>query len=373
MSTLTALSSALAAPDRSLALLRSPAGLASARLDGLSLAAGPALRVALDERARSLDPADVPGGAGRVGTLETAPVPAAAFDTAVVSWNALSPPGAWLKLEVRARAGGRWTGYYRVALWSADPGLPSTSFVGERDADGRVDTDTLVLVGPARADALQLRVTLGARPGAAGPTLTGLAAVTSDSARHRTIAVGASDRAAWGRELPVPQRSQMLYPDGGPVWCSPASVTMILEYWGARLGRPLADPVPQAARAAWDAAYGGAGNWPFNTAYASGKGLSGLVTRLSSLLEAEAYVARGVPLALSVAWAEGELDGAHLPSSNGHLVVLRGFTPGGDPVVNDPAARDDAGVRTVFGRAQLERAWVGHSGGIVYVIEPPEG
>ena len=37
-------------------------------------------------------------------------------------------------------------------------------------------------------------------------------------------------------------------------------------------------------------------------------------------------------------------------------------------MVNDPAGRTDAAVRRTYDRAQLERAWLGGSGGMAYVI-----
>ena len=298
------------------------------------------------------------------GTFETAPINAPAFDTAVVSWNAITPRGSSLKLEVRARIGSRWTRYYPLALWSTQSQQSRRSFANTADADGRINTDTLEL--KRRASALQVRITLS---GKTSPTLTGLASVTSDSSQHDRPVPQASDQAAWGLELPVPTRSQMIYPDGGEVWCSPTSVTMILEYWSAKLGRDLADTVPTAAKATWDSVYGGSGNWPFNTAYASSKGLSAYINRLSSLSQAEVYIQRGLPLAMSIGWGRGELPGAHLGYSQGHIVVLRGFTKTGDPIINDPAAKTDAGVRTIYPRDAFERAWIEHSGGIIYVIE----
>ena len=319
-----------------------------ARLTGAVLTADG--RVTLAPRAKS-------------GTLETAPIASPAFDTAVVSWNALTPKGSRVKLEVRARVGNRWTRYYGLAVWTSDAAQPRQSFAAASDKDGGVSTDTLEL--KRQASALQVRVTLEG----AGATLTGLASVTSDSDRHYTATATPSDRAAWGTELPVPERSQMIYPNGGEVWCSPTSMTMILEYWGQKLSRPLADSVPEAAKATWDSVYEGAGNWPFNTAYAGSKGLGAYVDRFSSLTEAEAYIRRGQPLAMSIGWGRGELPGAHIASSRGHIVVLRGFTKTGDPIINDPAAKNDALVRTVYGREAFERAWIGHSGGIVYVVE----
>ena len=302
------------------------------------------------------------------GTLETAAIPLASFDTAVVSWNAITPAGTGVMLEVRARINKRWSRYYPYASWTS---AARNSYPSKRDINGRVNTDTLEL--SKRADALQIRVTLESKKSGsnstAGPTLTGLWAVTSDSKTHYEVQAATSDRSAWGLELDVPMRSQMIYPNGGEVWCSPTSTTMILEYWSAKLGRDLSDTVPVAAKSVWDGVYDGSGNWPFNTAYAGSKGLSAHVDRLGNLTQAEAFIKRGVPLAVSIGWKEGELPGAHIKSSQGHLVVLRGFTKTGDPIINDPAAKTDISVRTVYPRAAFEGAWIEHSGGIVYVIE----
>jgi len=329
------------------------AALSGSSLEGLQMASGSALRISLGENATT-------------GTLETAPLPAHAFDTAIVSWNAETPSGTWLELSLRAKLGSSWTQYYPLAVWSSDP-QQRHSFTDKGDAEGGIQTDTLEL--KQSASSLQIRVVLHSSKPGVSPTLTGLAAVTSNSKTHGQTGLETSDKKAWGLELEVPVHSQMIYPEGGEVWCSPTSLTMILGYWSAGLGHTLADSVPIAAQATWDSVYDGAGNWPFNTAYAASKGLQAYVSRLSGLAEAEGYIVRGIPLVLSIAWGVGELPGAHIPKSNGHLVVLRGFTKEGDPVINDPAALDDAGVRTVYPRAALEKAWIAHSGGVVYVLE----
>ncbi len=303
------------------------------------------------------------------GCLETPALPMAPFDWAVVSWNAITPPGSWLELALRARIQARWTAYYPLAQWSSDPSGPRHSFADSGDADGHIDADTLKL--NTTADSLQIRVQL--IPGISGsvPALTGLAAVTRDSHAPALMTPRPPHRTSWGLELKVPPLSQMPFPKGARSWCSPVCVTMILEFWESQLGRKLADPIPTAAEQTWDSAYGGSGNWPFNTAYAATKGLRAYVGRLGNLAEAEAFIQRGVPLALSIGWREGQLEGAHLPSSGGHLVVLRGFTSEGNPILNDPAAESDSKVRTIFPREAFERAWLGHSGGIAYVIEIP--
>ncbi len=291
------------------------------------------------------------------GSLETQTLERP-FQSCVISWNALTPPTSTLFLEARVRFGQAWSGFLRVAQWGNDP-LQNTTFA-DSDENVFLETDTLICKTPA--DALQLRVTLG---GAA--SLTGLAVAFLDD---EALELQTSSQTAWGVDLPVPTRSQMIYPDGGRVWCSPTSTTMLLEYWSAKFGRSLADTVPETAKAVWDVMYRGAGNWAFNMAYASSKGLQAYVTSLSSFAEAETWIARGVPLALSIGWKDGELEGAPIGHSAGHLVVLCGFTQDGDPIVNDPAQPTDDKVRMIYPRDQLERAWLAHSGGVVYVVQP---
>jgi hypothetical protein len=189
-------------------------------------------------------------------------------------------------------------------------------------------------------------------------------------------------------ELSVPAYAQTIhageYPEyagGGASWCSPASTAMVIAYWGtgptaedlAWVDPVFPDPwVAHAARYTYDLAYDGTGNWPFNTAYAACFGLDAFVTRLDSLREAELFLQAGIPLVAAIAAGPGELEGFLLPEgTNGHLVVVRGLTPDGDPIVNDPAAESNTTVRRVYDRDQFERAWLGGSGGVVYVIKGP--
>jgi hypothetical protein len=162
----------------------------------------------------------------------------------------------------------------------------------------------------------------------------------------------------------------MVYPDGGEVWCSPTSVAMVLGFHGALPG--ACEPrVRHAVAGVFDPVYDGHGNWPFNTAYAAGHGFDAAVARFGSLAALEPWIAVGLPVVISYAWHEGELDGAPVASTNGHLGVLAGFDADGRPVVNDPAAAADDEVRRTYDRAQLESRWLERSGGSCYLIVPP--
>jgi hypothetical protein len=176
----------------------------------------------------------------------------------------------------------------------------------------------------------------------------------------------------WGRELAVPAHSQMVYPDGGEAWCSPVSLSMVMAYWADRTGKKDFDqPVPAVVWGTYDYAYGGNGNWPFNTAYASSLGFDASVRWLDSLEEVERCVTAGLPVIASIAWKRGELSRAPIPESEGHLLVIRGFDSSGNVIVNDPAGRDDSRVRRVYRRDEFARAWFcSGSGGVAYLVYP---
>lgn len=291
------------------------------------------------------------------------------FRDLIPSWNAETPSGTWVEVRLRARVDGRWSGWYVLGLWSADGGsTPRWSVDGQDDADARVLTDTLAL--RSLAQAFQLSLTLVSTDSAATPRVS-LAAVLA-SRRSDAPPSATSEPRARGTVLRVPERSQMIYPGGGEVWCSPTSISMVLAYWAERLGEPVLDrSVPEVAAGTYDPTYDGHGNWPFNTAYAGRESLTAYVSRFSSLNQVERWIEVGAPVVASLAWGFGTLADASVPSTDGHLLVIIGFSDRGDVVVNDPAGdpRRGQAVRRVYRRDQFESLWL-QSGGTVYLIHP---
>ncbi|SCE73920.1 Peptidase_C39 like family protein [Micromonospora coriariae] len=343
---------------------------------------------------RGLTPADADPPAAR-GSWTSPPV-RVGFPVAEVvpSWTADTPDGCWIEVELRGWHGnGPSTGWYLLARWAADDrAVRRTSVPGQRDGDARVDTDTLIVTG-ATVTGWQARVTLCRPPGSpAGPVLRSIGAVATghpptdpsdepEPGGDRQPTAGAGR----GRVLDVPRYSQRLHAGqhpqwggGGDSWCSPTCTSMVLAYWDAGPAperyawveppgpRPV---VVHAARHCYDHGYAGAGNWPFNTAYAGLHGVEAFVTRLRSLAEAEAFIAAGIPLIVSAAFRAGEVPGLAY-DTRGHLMVLVGFTADGDPVLNDPYAPDDDAVRRTVPRRRFEVAWQRGSGGVAYVLRP---
>ena len=280
----------------------------------------------------------------------------------IVSWN--GAPGAW-QADLQARPLWRGQlpgGYYNLGHWDGLSVFNRYSITNQADVVGLVDTDTLKL--KTNAVGFQLRVVLS---GSTNPLQVlkflsvSLAQGTALARVSTNLPVGLALTA-----LEVPQKSQLSYPGGEQLWCSPTCGSMLLNYWANRLKRDdLRIDVPEVARQVNDPNWPGTGNWPFNTAYAgSFPGMRGYVARLESLEAVREWVKLGVPVALSV--SNNRLKGKNIGGS-GHLIVCVGFEANGDVIVNDPGTRGP--IRKAFARSLVEQAWA-ESHHTVYLIHP---
>lgn len=292
------------------------------------------------------------------------------FEEAIASWNATTPAGTWVELQIRAQFGDRWSKWYTYGVWASDYStVERHSVSAQGDADGSVYIDTFVVLAKKQTtNAFQFKVLLFSEDGMAVPSVRNVAVAYSNAVPAKAPAVSTGNNALWKTFLAVPECSQMVYPDGGNVWCSPTSTSMVLGYWGDT--GPCEPRVRAAVDGVFDWKYNGHGNWPFNTAYASTRGHTAYVARFTSLAKVEEFVAADVPVVISIAWGKGELTGAPIPSSAGHLMVVVGFDAAGNPIVNDPAAATDEDVTRTYLRAEFEGLWLTASGGTVYLIYP---
>ena len=292
------------------------------------------------------------------------------YKHAIASWNASTPPGSWLEIQFRARCGTRWSKWYVLGIWAADTSTIARHSVKEqKDSDGSVADDTFIAPTESETNTFQLRIRLFSVDGLSTPSVRNVA-VAYSTANPKSAQVSAGNPAFWNRCIEVPQFSQMVYPDGGSVWCSPTSTAMVLTYLDGYRG-PCEPRVRAAVYGVYDWIYDGHGNWPFNTAYAATFGYEGYVARFTSLAKAEEFVAAGLPVILSIAWKKGQLTNSGVDSTNGHLLVLVGFDASGDLIINDPASPSNETVRRTYLRSEFEPLWLQSSGGTVYLIYPP--
>jgi hypothetical protein len=343
-------------------------------LEGARLAEGGGLVLDPELASAAVSSGSAPACGERILGEATSPALPADFPFVdlIPSWNASTPRGSWIEVLLRANSSAKWTAWYNLGVWAEDSStIERHSVAGQDDDEGRVAADTLSL--KVAADHMQVKVRFFGS-GAATPLLRAVALAYSTTKPASPAGHARGDPSLWGRILPgVPEVSQMEYPKGGNVWCSPTAVSMVLGYWagskGDRDGRVL-----EAVEGVFDPVFGGHGNWSFNAAYAATKGHDAYIARFPSLSRLEPFIAAGIPVVMSLSWNEEKgrlLAGAPVSSSRGHLTLLVGFDREGNPVMNEPASRSHAEVRRNYRRSELEARWLEASGGTVYLIHPP--
>ncbi|MBI3288388.1 MAG: C39 family peptidase [Elusimicrobia bacterium] len=279
-----------------------------------------------------------------------------AFDDLVASLVADVPSGGEIELSARVRLDGGWTEWYALGVLRED-GWRSPA-IEPSDAAAIVDVDMLKLKRPASAFRYRLKIKSGKR-----------------SVRVRSVAIAVSNAEStppppftagpWVRDLGLPPRSQAEAQEKyRHDICSPTSLAMVLAYWG------IVRETEEVALAARDRRSQLFGNWPANVAYAGSLGLEGHVARLESLADLESDIAEGRPVIVSVTFAEGELPGAPLRKTNGHLMVVGGFTAEGDVIAYDPAGETRDQVRRVYARAAFHAVWRVKKRGLAYRLGP---
>ena len=145
--------------------------------------------------------------------------------------------------------------------------------------------------------------------------------------------------------------------------CSPASVAMVLAYYGA----PIA--VADLAREIFQPALDLYGVWPAAVRAAGRRGVAGYLLRFPDWPTAAWCLEQGMPIIASVRYGPGELTNAAIAETSGHLLVLTGYE-GDDVLVNDPAAPQADAVARRYRLEELRRVWLERAG-VGYVLFAP--
>lgn len=353
-------------------------GFASWELAGTRLNAAGELELDVATAVSETDPYGAGGylkgqsfynGASFIVGQATSPIITSPFAiaSAFPSWNASTPAGTWVEILASPRINGVWRNWYNWGVWDDDNSTVSRHSwaLPEENENAIGGSPTAEVV---TADAVRIRIRLFSETGVRVPAVRNASIHTAAIPIDPPVLLPGNP-SKWDRLLDVPQCSQMVYPDGGKVWCSPTSTSMVLAYLRGETGD--CEPRVRAAKTGtYDWVPDNFGNWLFNTAYAGTFGFNAYATRFASMREVETWVALGIPVVFTFAWSPGQLTGAAIPSSGGHLAVFVGFDDAGNPIVNDPAAPSNATVRRTYDRTELETLWLKHSGGAVYLIYP---
>ena len=281
--------------------------------------------------------------------------PRAAARHLLPSFSLLSDRPYALRFELSARAAAQWS------PWVATATIGSGTFVNLPPAADTLACDVDVYTAPVPLDCVRLRVRVGA------PDVGALAAMPW------MVTLSASDLDPTPREaatvsiprLPVPALSQLdAPPEIALRICSPTSVAMVLAYCGA------ATPVVSLAEEIFHPGTDRYGVWPAAIRAAGRRGVAGYLLRFPDWSSAAWCLGHGLPIIASVSYAAGELAGAPLPETSGHLLVLTGCD-GGEVFVNDPVAPTASEVPRRYRLDQIQRVWLDRAG-VGYVLFRPD-
>jgi hypothetical protein len=197
--------------------------------------------------------------------------------------------------------------------------------------------------------------------------------VVSDPAKRAKIYESTNDPTTrpttignWARDLDVPFRGQGDFKNPRAIWgmiCSPTSTSMVLSFYG------IDRTTVENAMAIYDPQYDMFGNWGRAVSRAGELGLEAELQRFRNWDQVHAMIAQGTPVVASIRFRKGEVKGFLYESTAGHLIVIRGFKPNGDVIVNDPARREK-GNGVVYQASEFSKAWF-DNGGVGYVIRKP--
>jgi hypothetical protein len=269
------------------------------------------------------------------------------------SLSALTSAAPAFRFELAVKTAAGWS------PWAAAETIGEASFPplpAALDAL-RCDVDVFLTAAPAERVRVRLRVTA-----AAAETMTTAPWLVALSAAARSLP--ADSTAAGAARLEVPVLSQMEEPAAVRARvCSPTCVTMVLKYWSVET------EVASVARAMFHPRLDMYGVWPSAIRVAGTRGIAGYLLRVPEWASAAWCLDRGMPLIVSVRYAAGELTGAAIEKTDGHLLVLTGYD-GATVIVNDPAAATRREVERRYRRDELERVWLERTG-VAYVLFRP--
>ena len=259
------------------------------------------------------------------------------------------------RFELSAFAAGAWSPW--VAGATVGPARLPIAAAGSDSLVAQIDE--FIASPPAERVRLVLRV--------AGARAAPLAAPWFVSLSAWSPAVSEETSAGGSARLVVPAVSQM--EEDAAIRsriCSPTCVAMVLAYYGASVA------VADLAREIFQPDLDIYGVWPAAVCTAGRHGIAGYLLRFPDWSAAEWCLAQGMPIIASVRYGAGELTGAAVSETLGHLLVLTGHAD--DAVfVNDPAAPTASGVSRRYRLDELRRVWLERAGVGYVLFRPPTG
>ncbi len=274
------------------------------------------------------------------------------FSSLILSVHYRPTAQSWLLSEVQIRQNGVWGKFFKLALYSTKL---SHSFDEQEDEFAKLSIDVLRAKIPAQA--YRFRLTLHGEV-----ELPDVAVCLTDASAKYDDCAGILPPGQRKVEVrPISQMRLDVSPTDQIRLCSPTSLTMALNALGVQ-----ADALETAAQVYDDRAHI-YGNWCLNTAYAYLKGCDAVVTRFQRLIQLADFVNTDGLVLATIGYKRGELTGAAVTETPGHLVVICGWE-NGKILVADPAASITREVIRFYDGQEFARAWLQNKRGAAYLV-----
>jgi hypothetical protein len=272
------------------------------------------------------------------------------FNQFLFCWNATRPKSGYFSFQIKTRDAvtHRWGSWHTMASWGNNI---QQSYLSDSDGMSKYVHVRLEMEPPHRADGFAIKVT--AHDGADLASVKRLYGTAIDQDRFNPEVV-ADIRVPSCMIKGVPYLAQLRidHPQNN-MMCSPTSSTMLASYLTGKQHDPL-----EFAHNSYDHGLRAYGSWPFNVAHAFDLSCGAWYyfnTRLNSFEELHAYLAKSLPVVVSV---RGNLPGALKSFNSGHLLVVVGYDARERAVIcNDPAAYEHADVIKKYPLEDFIRAW----------------
>jgi hypothetical protein len=273
--------------------------------------------------------------------------PLAPFNELLISWNAKRPMQGHYVILCRLLIQDQWSPWLLYAVWG------DTHQYSFHDTTSQAPVqsfqDQVEVLEGTRATGFSIRVE--AYGGATLEEFYTLFACASELSSHPL---------PWSLpsipqiSLSVPRISQLcLTHPRSQSFCSPTSTTAVIRYLSKTQLQPL-----QFAKQVYDAGFDIYGHWPFNVAQAFvelGHAWQCFCVRLPHIEWIWESLQLGCPVVISV---KGNLPGANLPYTNGHLIVIKGYDVNTQQFLCvDPAFPSDEETEIAYPWRELLEAW----------------
>lgn len=306
------------------------------------------------------------------------------FEYLVMSWNADAPEGTWVEVtaSVWLDKHQEWSNYLTWGRWG--PFIKRASHASYTTTESpyvNISWDEFYVRGnPEAGDTaskVRLMVTLHRdSPDIPSPVLWYLHGTTRTTGKEpeKVFRDGLGVIDDYTCEVEVPQYSQLVRsPNISGVMCNAATTAMLLNSVSQMGGDPLNLLPEEVAMACYDFRPNSFGNWSFAMAAAGSYGFKSYVD-YTTIEGIKRHLKSGYAVGASVAYstdpsAPNYLENAY-GSTDGHLIVLRGFTviDGVEYFIsNDAFNPSNDQVRKLYRVDQFENVW---SRNTIYLVKP---